>query len=168
MTMGDRICVMNRGAIMQVDKPINLYHQPANRFVAEFIGSPSMNLHDMTITRTAQGIGLSIGSEYPLNLPPALQQQLEKYPHPRVCLGIRPESLRLCAPGSSNCFPAKIVTIERMGNEELLHCELAELRFVLRMASQPDWEPRLGEQIHLAFDLSRAHLFDEISGQNLK
>ncbi|MNC81613.1 hypothetical protein D3C75_1347950 [compost metagenome] len=55
-----------------------------------------------------------------------------------------------------------------MGNEELLHCELAGLRFVLRMASQPDWEPRLGEQIHLAFDLSRAHLFDEISGQNLK
>ncbi len=168
MTMGDRICVMNRGAIMQVDKPINLYHQPANRFVAEFIGSPSMNLHDMAVTRSAQGIGLRIGNEYPLELPPALQQQLESYPHPRVCLGIRPESLRLCAPGSSNCFPAKIVTIERMGNEELLHCELAELRFVLRMASQPDWEPRLGEQIHLAFDLTRAHLFDEISGQNLK
>jgi multiple sugar transport system ATP-binding protein len=168
MTMGDRICVMNRGAIMQVDKPINLYHQPANRFVAEFIGSPSMNLHDMAITRSAQGIGLSIGGEYPLELPATLQGQLENYPHPRVCLGIRPESLRLCTPGSSNCFPANIVTIERMGNEELLHCELAGLRFVLRMASQPDWEPRLGEQIHLAFDLSRAHLFDQISGQNLK
>ncbi|CAI0691628.1 ABC transporter ATP-binding protein [Serratia quinivorans] len=168
MTMGDRICVMNRGAIMQVDKPINLYHQPANRFVAEFIGSPSMNLHDMAITRSAQGIGLRIGDEHPLELPATLQGQLENYPHPRVCLGIRPESLRLCAPGSSNCFPAKIVTIERMGNEELLHCELVGLRFVLRMASQPDWEPRLGEQIHLAFDLSRAHLFDQISGQNLK
>ncbi len=89
MTMGDRICVMNRGAIMQVDKPINLYHQPANRFVAEFIGSPSMNLHDMAVTRSAQGIGLRIGNEYPLELPPALQQQLESYPHPRVCLGIR-------------------------------------------------------------------------------
>ncbi|CAI1568085.1 sn-glycerol-3-phosphate import ATP-binding protein UgpC [Serratia quinivorans] len=168
MTMGDRICVMNRGAIMQVDKPINLYHQPANRFVAEFIGSPSMNLHDMAMTRSAQGIGLRIGDEHPLELPATLQGQLENYPHPLVCLGIRPESLRLCAPGSSNCFPAKIVTIERMGNEELLHCELVGLRFVLRMASQPDWEPRLGEQIHLAFDLSRAHLFDQISGQNLK
>jgi multiple sugar transport system ATP-binding protein len=93
---------------------------------------------------------------------------LADYPHARVCLGIRPESLRLCAPGSANCFPAQIVTIERMGNEELLHCELADLRFVLRMASLPDWEPRLGESIHLAFDLTRAHLFDELSGQNLK
>jgi multiple sugar transport system ATP-binding protein len=56
MTMGDRICVMNRGAIMQVDKPINLYHHPANRFVAEFIGSPSMNLHDLAIVRDGQTV----------------------------------------------------------------------------------------------------------------
>ncbi len=168
MTMGDRICVMNRGAIMQVDKPINLYHHPANRFVAEFIGSPSMNLHDLAIVRDGQTVRLRIGLQHPLELPPALQRQLADYPHARVCLGIRPESLRLCAPGSANCFPAQIVTIERMGNEELLHCELADLRFVLRMASLPDWEPRLGESVHLAFDLTRAHLFDELSGQNLK
>ncbi|HEJ7932403.1 sn-glycerol-3-phosphate ABC transporter ATP-binding protein UgpC [Serratia marcescens] len=168
MTMGDRICVMNRGAIMQVDKPINLYHHPANRFVAEFIGSPSMNLHDLAIVRDGQTVRLRIGLQHQLDLPAALQRQLADYPHARVCLGIRPESLRLCAPGSANCFPAQIVTIERMGNEELLHCELADLRFVLRMASLPDWEPRLGESIHLAFDLTRAHLFDELSGQNLK
>ncbi|MNG88636.1 hypothetical protein D3C79_474820 [compost metagenome] len=54
-----------------------------------------------------------------------------------------------------------------MGNEELLHCELAGLRFVLRIASQPDWEPSIGEQIHLTFDLARAHLFDQASGDNL-
>ena len=60
MTMGDRICVMNRGTIMQVDKPINLYHHPANRFVAEFIGSPSMNLHDLDLLRNAQGTQLRI------------------------------------------------------------------------------------------------------------
>jgi len=167
MTMGDRICVMNRGTIMQVDKPINLYHHPANRFVAEFIGSPSMNLHDLDLLRNAQGTQLRIDDRYLLTLPPTLEKQLENYPHQRICLGIRPEALRLCAAGTQNCFPARIATIERMGNEELLHCELAGLRFVLRIASQPDWEPSIGEHIHLTFDLTRAHLFDQASGDNL-
>ncbi|KAA8998087.1 sn-glycerol-3-phosphate ABC transporter ATP-binding protein UgpC [Affinibrenneria salicis] len=167
MTMGDRICVMNRGNIMQVDKPINLYHRPANRFVAGFIGSPSMNLHDLPLERGAQGVQLSLGAEHRLTLPPQLERQLADYPHQRVCLGIRPEYLRPGVAGDGNCFPARVATIERMGNEELLHCEFAGQRFVMRIASQPEWEPSLGETIHLAFDLTRAHLFDEASGQNL-
>ncbi len=97
-----------------------------------------MNLHDLAIARRPNGAAAHRPAA-PARAPPALQRQLADHPHARVCLGIRPESLRLCAPGSANCFPAQIVTIERMGNEELLHCELADLRFVLRMASLPDW-----------------------------
>ncbi|MCG8707192.1 sn-glycerol-3-phosphate ABC transporter ATP-binding protein UgpC [Brenneria sp. 4F2] len=167
MTMGDRICVMNRGSIMQVDKPINLYHRPANRFVAGFIGSPSMNLHDLRVVRAATGTQLCIGDSQRLTLPPPLARQMENYTRQRVCLGLRPEHLRIGEPGDDNCFPAHIVTIERMGNEELLHCEIDGLRVVMRMASRPQWEPRLGESLPLAFDLTRAHLFDEESGQNL-
>ncbi|VTR53774.1 sn-glycerol-3-phosphate import ATP-binding protein UgpC [Serratia fonticola] len=148
MTMGDRICVMNRGTIMQVDKPINLYHHPANRFVAEFIGSPSMNLHDLDLLRNAQGTQLRIDDRYLLTLPPALEKQLENYPHQRVCLGIRPEALRLCAAGTQNCFPARIATIERMVTKSCCTANWPDYASCCGLRLSQTGEPSIGEQIH--------------------
>jgi len=168
MTMGDRICVLNRGQIMQVDKPVNLYHSPANRFVAEFIGSPSMNLHDLPLVRQGFSIGLRLDERTQLNLPPQLHQQLSGYQHSEVCLGIRPEYLRLVEAGHANAIAATIVTVERMGNEELLHCDIGGYRFITRVATRYAWDPLLGEQIWLDFALARALLFAKETGLNLK
>lgn len=168
MTMGDRICVLNRGQIMQVDKPVNLYHSPANRFVAEFIGSPSMNLHDLALSRQNGDIGLRLGEHALLTLPPELQAQLGGYHHNEVCLGIRPEYLRRVEAGTPKALAATIMTVERMGNEELLHCDIGGYRFITRVATRHDWDPLLGEKIWLDFALDRAHLFDKETGLNLK
>jgi len=168
MTMGDRICVLNRGEIMQVDKPVNLYHHPANKFVAEFIGSPSMNLHDLPLLRDHGAVSLRLGDNGVLNLTPELTDQVLSYNFNDVCLGIRPEYLRIVAGPADNAVQATIMTVERMGNEELLHCDIGGYRFITRVATRHDWDPLLGEQIWLHFDLHRAHLFDKETGLNLK
>ncbi|RJT33310.1 ABC transporter ATP-binding protein [Rahnella woolbedingensis] len=168
MTMGDRICVLNRGEIMQVDKPVNLYHQPANKFVAEFIGSPSMNLHDLPVMRNHSVVSLRLSEDATLNLNAELSQQMLSYRHDVVCLGIRPEYLHIVAGPEENAAQATIKTVERMGNEDLLHCDIGGSRFITRVATRHEWEPLPGEKIWLSFDLHRSHLFDKETGLNLK
>src|SRR5213079_3114192 len=87
MTMGDRICVMKDGAIMQVDKPLDVYNHPANKFVASFIGSPPMNFMDVNVVRRGGHVWLEEG-KFSLQLLPSMEQAVSSYVGKSVIFGI--------------------------------------------------------------------------------
>lgn len=165
MTMGDRICVLNNGQIMQVDTPGKIYHQPKNKFVAGFIGNPAMNLH--LVPLTDHNTALALGGQTTLSLPPAMVSQLEGYREEQVWFGIRPEAISLAAAGDPGAQSVRIANVERMGNEDLLHFDIGSLRMILRVNATVDWAPQPGEQINVKFNLNAAYLFGKTDEENL-
>jgi multiple sugar transport system ATP-binding protein len=125
MTMGDRIAVLRKGVLQQLGTPDELYDSPANLFVAEFIGSPAMNVMTATVTRSAAGHDLMLGSQR-LSLPPGA---LDAYPalvradSTSVALGLRPEALRDAATADLT-WPRLVADVEMVENlppEKLVH-----------------------------------------------
>lgn len=165
MTMGDRICVLNNGQIMQVDAPGKIYHQPRNKFVAGFIGNPAMNLHLLNLSQNHTT--LHLGRNLTLPLPPALQAQLASYPEQQVWFGIRSEAISLANSGDNDAFDVRIANVERMGNEDLLHFDLGDIRMIMRVNATPGWTPQPGEIIPIKLNLDAAFLFGKQDEQNL-
>jgi multiple sugar transport system ATP-binding protein len=165
MTLGDRIAVMNRGAVQQVDAPRTLYNQPANRFVATFIGSPAMNMIDGTISRADARFAFSTPTGSLAFDAPGLGT----YENIGVTLGVRPEHLVPLASGRAPARAAIIRTrvelIEPLGSEVLLHVRSADGELTARVA--PDITPPIGTQIDLALDLDHAHYFDPTTEQRI-
>jgi multiple sugar transport system ATP-binding protein len=170
MTMGDRICVMHEGRIQQVADPLTIYNEPANLFVAGFIGSPAMNLFPGTVT-TAAGQPVFSGADAQaaplrLHLPERLARTLPAGGS-SVVLGIRPENLHVAdADHPGRTASAQVSLVEPMGAETFLHLATGTTPFVARVA--PSVRPALGEKIVVSFDLERAHLFDAATGAVLR
>ena len=156
MTMGDRIAVMNQGKIQQIAPPLEIYNQPANRFVAEFIGSPPMNFLsvDLVAPLTLKH------DQFTLNLPDSWQASLANYPHKSLILGIRPQQFKLSIP-SKESLAITIDLVEALGNETYISAHLSQQPTVKIMASiPPDKIVSIGETIFLAIALEKIHLFD--------
>ena len=158
MTMGDKIVVMRDGRIEQTGGPLDLYDQPANQFVAGFIGSPAMNFLPGTLRRTAGAphVELTDGTQIEA---PRLAGGVDGQP---IVFGTRPEHLTLASTGG---IPAKVVVMEPTGMDTFVACrhEGVELSAVFR--ERHDFAP--GSTIRLLPDPQRAHLFDAASGQRL-
>ncbi|MSU89261.1 sn-glycerol-3-phosphate ABC transporter ATP-binding protein UgpC [Rhodobacteraceae bacterium 2CG4] len=143
MTLADRIVVMNGGVIQQVGNPLELYDRPANRFVAQFIGSPTMNLLDLV----ADADGLRLGNGVRL-LGPA----------PAAQLGIRPEHLAVVAPADGE-ITAQALVIERLGSDTNVFTEAEGIGPLLaRVHGNVDLRP--GDRLGLRLIRERIHLFD--------
>src|SRR5207237_4250650 len=100
MTLGDRVVVMRDGVVQQVGEPLELYNQPANKFVAGFIGSPAMNFANVTLT-AANGSLIAENSGLRITLPDEIAQRLGGHVGRPIILGIRPEDLPVAALGDS-------------------------------------------------------------------
>jgi multiple sugar transport system ATP-binding protein len=150
MTMADRIAVMNEGRIEQLGEPLELYDRPANLFVAQFIGSPAMNIFD-GVARA--GSVEALGVRWPANARAADGQ--------RVRYGIRPEHLE----PAGNGIPAEVVVVEPMGAETEIVAKVGEASLTVMMRGRASAGP--GERIFLAPQATHAHLFDAASGQRL-
>jgi multiple sugar transport system ATP-binding protein len=131
MTMGDRVALMRRGVLQQVDTPMRLYNAPANLFVASFIGSPAMNLFEAELDRRNGHLVATIGDQLLRVDANALAnpKELERYAGRKVALGIRPEHLEDAtvetgAP-SERRLRATVRTVEALGAELIAHLELA-------------------------------------------
>src|SRR4051794_15645118 len=130
MTMGDRVALMRRGGLQQVDSPMRLYNAPANLFVASFIGSPAMNLFEAVLERRNGYTVAQIGDQFLRLEPEALAEPaaLEPYAGKRVALGIRPEHLQDAAvetgAPSERRLRATVKTVEALGSELIAHLEL--------------------------------------------
>ena len=174
MTMGDRICVMKDGAIMQVAEPLTLYNDPANLFVAGFIGSPPMNLFAGTV-RPEEGRLWFVesnpaGSPLRLALPAKLARRVEQRLGQPITLGLRPEHIqdRPIAMGVDPVRTAEcLVEIsEPMGAETYLHLATGATAFIARIPPTSRYEP--GDRVEVTFDVDRAHLFDPATGDVLR
>ena len=160
MTMGDRIAVMNQGQIQQVAPPLELYQAPANRFVAEFIGSPTMNFLPVQIKSP-----LVVTHEaFRLTLPGGWEALLQPYDGRQVTLGIRPEHLSLSLPAPKN-LPVRVARVEALGSETYLTVMLKEVPLQVRIS--PDRPVCLGEELWLAIAPEQVHLFDTETGNSL-
>jgi len=166
MTMGTRIAVMSEGLLMQVGTPQTLYDQPANRFVAGFIGSPSMNFVDVTLEGTGADAKLVGAGGWVVPLPRRLAESVAAAGAHKIIAGFRPEHLELGEVGSNaTTFQGKADVVEYLGNEELLHVTAANQDIVAIVGSEHRVKP--GDILTLALPMEKLHLFDAESGLSL-
>jgi multiple sugar transport system ATP-binding protein len=193
MTLGDRVAVMLSGLLQQVGSPMELYNNPANLFVAGFIGSPGMNFMPATLTNGSVHLPM-----VDVALPQEVRERLGRQPDGRqVIAGIRPEDFEDAtkvdreAQGRGATFKSRLDLVEAMGAEYYAHFgiqgkmvqseELQDLRddaggvteltdsgeTVLVARLSPESRARSGDEAELWLDASKLHFFDEQSGEAL-
>jgi multiple sugar transport system ATP-binding protein len=162
MTMGSRIAVMSDGLLQQVGTPQQLYDKPINRFVAGFIGSPSMNFVDVT----SDGNNLTAEGAIKIPLPPKFREAVGVTQGRKLVAGFRPEHIDI-GEGTSTAaqFRATADVVEYLGNEELLHVSVAGRDIVAIVDSENRVKPNDVLDFHVP--LEKIHLFDAESGASL-
>ena len=157
MTLADRIVVLKDGLVMQTGSPMELFNHPANKFVASFIGAPSINFMDVTV-EAVSGKRLSIsgadltGLELPLNGRDFEQGQA-------LTFGLRPQHVGLASSGNGRLTGTVLMT-ERLGTETVIELKLGS-GALFTVALAEDLSLETGEDICLDFDPAKVHLFDE-------
>jgi len=153
MTMADRIVVMHQGRIEQIGPPLQLYQHPATSFVASFLGSPPMNMIDVTL---AAGQVL---------LPNGISVPSKCNAIGRAVLGVRPEDLVLRQSEHASGLPALIETVEPLGAETLVRLELQGKRWMARVAATTHWLP--GSTCRVSWGVEHQHVFCATSTKRL-
>jgi multiple sugar transport system ATP-binding protein len=172
MTMGDRIVVMNNGVVQQTDTPLALYHQPANLFVAGFLGSPPMNFINGTLKQEGDSLIFSEIHRGTIDVRLTIQERsgAREFVGRPILLGIRPEDIELAestsADGSRSSFPAVVDVVEPMGAETNLYLQTGAHAVVCRSQRALDHR-ETGHRLQFAMNLSKAHLFDPVSGRRV-
>ena len=163
MTLGDRVVVMKDGVVQQVGEPLELYNQPANKFVAGFIGSPAMNFAAVTVIE-ADGSLIAENSGLRIKLPDEIAQRLRGHIGREVILGVRPEDLTVAGSADLDhpCFDAVIEVVEQLGSEILLDMKVGESIMVASV--EPTARVRVGDKLRVAMRPSRLHVFDVQTG----
>ena len=166
MTLGDKVAVMKEGVIQQFGTPQAIYNDPANLFVASFIGSPPMNFVPVQLQRRADQVWATLTSssgscELPLGqLPEGTEQRA-------LLLGIRPEQIQpTSAPGQAASLPAVVEVTEPTGPDTLVFVSVNDSKLCCRLT--PDQAPNIGQSVELQIDASRVLLFDADSGERVR
>ncbi|MFP6893622.1 MAG: sn-glycerol-3-phosphate ABC transporter ATP-binding protein UgpC [Opitutales bacterium] len=164
MTLGDRVCVMNEGLIRQVGTPKEVYDHPVDRFVGEFIGSPSMNFLEGEKTGGAGDACFAMG-DFTLHL----SEELKNVPAGKTILGARPEDFSLATSEGGDSrdglIEGTLEVLEDVGEARLLHVRVADSLLVAKVSERPEVE--VGSKVSLTVDSERCHLFDPKTGKNL-
>jgi multiple sugar transport system ATP-binding protein len=166
MTMGTKIVVMKDGLVQQVGSPAALYNNPANKFVAGFIGSPAMNFIETTVIES-NGIQLQlVNSEIKLNMPEWHKERFKNLIGKNIIVGLRPEEIRL-EPAGNNYQPVnvKIELIEPMGYESFIYFMIGDIQFTGRVNSITI---KNDEKLStLYFNTSKFYFFDKESERSI-
>jgi len=163
MTMGDRICVMKGGIIQQVDTPLNIYDNPANIFVAGFIGTPPMNCFKGSLLKK-DGKYFFKDETMEIMLPEKWANKIEAYVDKPVVFGIRPEDIgseQAEKDPSNPKIKAEVEVIEPMGSETYLYLTTGTQPFIARIDAHK--KTSVNEKTALPFNLAKSHLFDSAS-----
>ena len=164
MTMGDRIAVMNNGQIQQIAPPLEIYERPANRFVAEFIGSPPMNFLPVELASPLQ----LVSPHFTLDLPDTWTKPLEHSQAKSLILGIRPQHLTVDTPSQSN-VQIEVDLVEALGNETYISAHLTAQSETTLTVSLPAEQPvRVGDRLWLKINPTKIHLFTVDDGQAIR
>jgi len=143
MTLASRVAVMKKGRLQQFDTPLNIYNHPANRFVAEFVGSPSMNFIEGKIER---GMFVSEEIELPVNRADG-----------SVTLGIRPEHVHVLTQPQDGAIPASVYVTELMGNETFVFLTVGPHKLIARAPA--DFRAEFEAPVWLRLESEKAHFF---------
>jgi multiple sugar transport system ATP-binding protein len=163
MTMGDRIAVMNEGQIQQIAPPLEIYERPANKFVAEFIGSPPMNFLPVKFIPP----DTLIHPQFRLTVSETWRKALQTYDERSLYLGIRPQNLHLAEASEQNIL-VEVDLVEALGNETYLATHLPEYKDLnLTVSLPPDKLMAIGDLIWLSVDMSKIHLFTDDDGRSI-
>lgn len=154
MTMADRIVIMKDGHIQQVGTPAEVYHEPANIFVAQFIGAPSMNMLPGTVN--GQSVDLKSGGQIKITLKSDAAQQ--------VLVGVRPDDLTLGE--GTPVISGKVAVREPLGPETLIYVETKAGEIIAKASGRTP--PEVGEQVTLSADPANLHIFDAETGEALR
>lgn len=156
MTMGDRIAVLNQGEIQQLADPLTLYNQPANRFVAEFIGSPPMNFFTVTVESAA----VLTHPHFRLELPSFWHEWVRPYTGRSLLVGVRCEHFHI-AQESPNALAIEVDLVEALGNDTFIYAHVRQdATQTLQARIAPDHGIKVGETLWLAIAVDKIHLFD--------
>jgi multiple sugar transport system ATP-binding protein len=159
MTMGDRVAVMDKGVLQQVDTPLNLYDRPENLFVAGFIGSPQMNL----LKGTAADGDVKVGG-YSVPVDRTASSRMKGH----VTVGVRPESWRLTTKEEGG-LPIEVTVIEELGADSYVYgtCDVEGTpgNVIVRVSKRQHADP--GSTIFVTTDEERVHVFDSDTGERL-
>jgi multiple sugar transport system ATP-binding protein len=174
MTMGDRICVMKDGVIMQVDAPLDLYNHPANMYVAGFIGSPPMNFFKGTIKRAGNNLLFvetnTRSTPIQVQLTDDLAHQAAGHVDKPIVFGIRPEnaqdSLTLGSPNPAHTVEVNVEVSEPMGAETYLYLDTGAHSFIARVRATDRFD--VNQKVKITFQMDKAKLFDPTSENVLK
>ena len=155
MTLAHRVAVMKKGKLQQFDTPMKVYDFPASRFVAEFVGSPSMNLIDGTIESSS-----FVAKTFSVPLTKGLNNNGR-----HATLGIRPEHVTIATSPINGAAPASVYVTEQMGNETLVVLAAGDLKLMARAAA----DFRLAPETRVWFTLAmnKAHFFDHETGERI-
>ena len=159
MTMADRIVFMHDGVIEQIGTPLELYDRPDNLFVAQFIGSPAMNIVKGTLRRTngTAHVETPDGVHWPLGAGAGTDGQAVTY-------GVRPDHLEL-AGNNHRSVPGEIVVVEPTGSETELVVRIGDAQMIVETHGRPTLAP--GDKVQFAVNPANVHLFDQSSGARL-
>jgi multiple sugar transport system ATP-binding protein len=177
MTMGDRICVMKDGRIMQVATPLELYNKPENVFVAGFIGSPPMNFFKGRLQKSTTSAGLlefvetnDKAAPVRVTLDAALSAKGAAHAGKEIIFGIRPEDVldtaTSTAPNPAHTTEVKVEVSEPMGAETYLYLTSGVTNFIARVRPTDRFD--VGQLVKVTFKMEAAHLFDPATEQVLK
>ncbi len=155
MTLADRIAIMDHGHLQQVGSPEEVYGHPVNTFVAEFIGSPPMNL--LPATRDERGVHALGKWRMPVGDLAGHDGEL--------FVGLRPEDIVLRLAASDETIPAEVYLVEPLGSEVIVNVRVGD--HLIKVRTTPDERPRMGETVHLAAVPSGIRLFDQESGHSV-
>jgi multiple sugar transport system ATP-binding protein len=161
MTLADRIVVMNAGNIEQVGTPNEMYENPATRFVAGFIGSPSMNFVDARLVEQGAALAVQLGPDLQLRVPPERTERYRPHLGKAVVFGIRPEHLTEKKAHTNEAqldFPARVDVLEPMGVDTMVFFNLNQVDVCARSA--PRAVRAVGAQMEFTIDMNHMHLID--------
>ena len=166
LSMGDRIVVMMHGNVQQIGTPKDLYNRPTNRFVAGFIGSPSMNFIQGEVVEKG---AVTAGADIHLQLTPATAAAVAQKGLASVWIGIRPEHLFVERDGGvakANLIRGSIDVVEPQGATSILQVAVGERRIMAQVNEQ--WGREVGEKVTLSIDSELIHVFDPATDQAVR
>ncbi|MGI8951132.1 MAG: ABC transporter ATP-binding protein [Chitinophagaceae bacterium] len=166
MTLGNRIAVLNKGKLMQLDTPLHLYNKPDNKFVAGFIGSPTMNFIKGFIQYEHDYFFIDESKTCKIFLSSVVSNALKNYVDKPIEIGIRPEDIFICEDDETGAKPdcaLKVIAFENMGNEQLVYLSLANKTLIIRRAPRETVD--VGKEKNIRFLKDKIIFIEEASGQ---
>lgn len=164
MTMGDKVAILNEGALQQVGTASEIYFHPANVFVAGFIGSPPTNFFDCMLVKSEEGYVFE-GTAFRYPVPENMQEKAKEWPQ-QLVLGIRPQDITVHKKSDDKNRIAAVLEIdEPLGDRRVLDLKIGE--YLVKSMESPDFEAEIGAKLFVEFPSEKIYVFDRTTGKAL-